>query len=74
MEVARTSEVLTDQLGADDPIPDDEAPAGLVREKRAGQGGQRQGQDDTRQNGQEEDAEKCRAELLEHRGEGRGAR
>ena len=74
VEVARPGEVLADQLGSDDPIPDDQAAAGLSREERAGQDGQREGEDDTGQERQQRDAEKCRAELLEHRGEGLGAR
>jgi hypothetical protein len=69
VEVAWPGEFLADQLGADEPIPDDEAPAGLMWEKRTGQDGQREREDDTGQKGQQHDAQQCWAELFEHRRE-----
>ena len=74
MKVARPGEFLADQLGADDLMPNDQAPAGLVWEERAGQDGQREREDDTGQKRQQRDAEQRRSKLFEHCDDGLGAR
>jgi hypothetical protein len=75
VEIGRPVEVLADQLGADDDlVADDETPAGLAREEKPGQGGQRDREDHAAQEGQHEDAQQGRAEEGEHRRESLRAR
>jgi hypothetical protein len=53
VEVPRAGEVLTDQLGADDPtVAHDQAAAGLVRKEQVGQSGDRQWIDEPGEHGQ----------------------